>query len=240
MRHLLWFRAGKRRADFQGLHTGVDVEASTQLLRSSGPSQVHLGLLRSIISGGVVCGQRASRAGFSSSQFCEFCHMRTEESVQHLFWECPAWKEVRTKHALATASWRPDWPACLSCCGVLCDQAVILTPPPSESPVPGPLPATGPVVLHLDECFVSGRVEVYTDGACVHNQIPSLRRAGVGAWWADNHPMNVSVPLEGHTQTNNRAELSAVLHVLKHEPRDVHIKTDSEYVLQGCLRHRFT
>ena len=83
-------------------------------------------------------------------------------------------------------------------------------------------------------------MEVYTDGACVHNQIPSLRRAGYGAWWADDHPMNVSLPLAGHTQTNNRAELSAVLHVLQHEPRDVHIKTDSEYVLQGCLRHRFT
>ena len=44
--------------------------------------------------------------------------------------------------------------------------------------------------------------------------------------------------MEGHEQTNNRAELSAVLHVLTHESRDVHIKTDSEYVLNGCLKHR--
>jgi ribonuclease HI len=29
------------------------------------------------------------------------------------------------------------------------------------------------------------------------------------------------------------------LHVLAKEARDVHIKTDSEYVLKGCLQHRF-
>ena len=30
-----------------------------------------------------------------------------------------------------------------------------------------------------------------------------------------------------------------MLHVLRHEQRDVHIKTDSDYVLKGCLKHRF-
>jgi len=45
--------------------------------------------------------------------------------------------------------------------------------------------------------------------------------------------------LAGPAQTNNRAELSAVLHALQSETRDAHIKTDSEYVLHGCLKHRF-
>ena len=103
----------------------------------------------------------------------------------------------------------------------------------------GPEPDAEPPVLHLDECTLAGKVEVFTDGACVHNQSAQLRRAGFGVWWADGHDGNLSAPLEGHAQTNNRAELSAVLHVLKYEPRDVHIKTDSAYVLNGCLKHRF-
>ena len=73
----------------------------------------------------------------------------------------------------------------------------------------------------------------------MHNHIPCLRKAGFGAWWADGHPMNASCALEGHVQTNNRAELAAVLHALRNESRDVHIKTDSAYVLRGCLQHRW-
>jgi len=252
-RHLQWSRAGKRRKDLKGLQLGVDVEASTQLLRTSGKTQVHKGLLRSILSGGVVCGQRAFKAGFSAQPFCKFCSSSVAETVHHLFWECPAWAHIRVEHELAKASWRPDWPPCFSCCGILCHGVVI---PIDAAPVidhaPGTIQSSSQrrgrrksvkpraVILHVDECFIAGRIDVYTDGACVHNQISILRRAGFGAWWADNHELNVSKPLEGYAQTNNRAELAAVLHVLRHEPRDVHIKTDSAYVWQGCLKHRHT
>ena len=40
----------------------LDVEASTALLRASGKQQVHKGLLRSILVGGVACGHRAHKA----------------------------------------------------------------------------------------------------------------------------------------------------------------------------------
>ena len=44
--------------------------------------------------------------------------------------------------------------------------------------------------------------------------------------------------MPGHVQTNNRAELAAVLAVLQREHRNVLIKTDSSYVYNGCLKHR--
>ena len=159
-------------------------------------------------------------------------------------WTCSAIVKQVSRHPLATSSWRADWPACLSCCGILCDRAVIEVPSVSQRPeaavVVTPEPDAEPPIMHLDECTINGRVEVYTDGSCVHNQSAKLRRAGFGAWWADGHEQNCSAPLEGHVQTNNRAELSAVLHVLAAETRPVHIKTDSKYVLDGCLKHRFT
>ena len=49
----------------------------------------------------------------------------------------------------------------------------------------------------------------------------------------------MSEPLPGRTQTNQRAELLAVIRVLEIEPRPLHIKTDSQYVLDGCRQHRF-
>ena len=109
----------------------------------------------------------------------------------------------------ATASWRPDWPSCLSCCGLLCDGAA-MSSPSSSSAEPPPLakdPSSEPLVLLLDERFISSRVEVSTDGARVYNQVAILRQAGLGAWWADWHPSNISKPLEGPCQTNNQAEL---------------------------------
>ncbi len=236
-RQLLWSRAGQRRADLQGLETGVETESTCQLLRASKKSQIHKGMLRSILAGGVVSGKRAQKAGFSSSEACEFCTCHAAESVHHLFWECPAWAHVRAKHSLATGSWRADWPACFSCCGVLSDGVIIPTPQEDAKYLASESEGK-PLVLHLDEVLHDGMVEVYTDGACLHNQVATLRKAGYGAWWADGHPANISMALPGHVQTNNRAELAAVLHVLQVEPRKLLIKTDSDYVLKGCLYHR--
>ncbi|CAE8724944.1 unnamed protein product, partial [Polarella glacialis] len=86
--------------------------------------------------------------------------------------------------------------------------------------------------------IMAAEVVVYTDGACVRNQHKALRRAGCGAFWGPGHIQNWSAPLRGRCQTNQRAELQAVAHVLQHEARDVHIKSDSEYVVKGFLRHR--
>ena len=59
------------------------------------------------------------------------------------------------------------------------------------------------------ELLVDGRVVVVMDGACRNNQHERSRLAGVGAFWAADHPFNVSEPLSGIEQTNNRAELTA-------------------------------
>ncbi|TKR77050.1 hypothetical protein L596_018098 [Steinernema carpocapsae] len=58
----------------------------------------------------------------------------------------------------------------------------------------------------------SGRLlpVVYTDGACSSNGRKNAR-AGYGVYWGDDHPDNVSKPLEGSVATNNRAELQAVV-----------------------------
>lgn len=75
---------------------------------------------------------------------------------------------------------------------------------------------------------------VYTDGACTDNGKEGAR-AGIGVWFADGDPRNVSEALDGPTQTNNRAELTAALRAIALCPRGtrMQVRTDSRYVLLG-------
>ena len=78
-------------------------------------------------------------------------------------------------------------------------------------------------------------VHVYTDGACTKNGSSSAR-AGIGVFWGQDDPRNVSEPLPpGERHTNNRAELLAIERALDGaEPvlrrgATLHIHTDSQY-----------
>ncbi len=74
------------------------------------------------------------------------------------------------------------------------------------------------------------KVIVYTDGACSGNP-------GPGGWGALLLFGTIEKEISGGEAetTNNRMELMAVIKALKvlKEPCDVHIHTDSKYVLQG-------
>lgn len=82
---------------------------------------------------------------------------------------------------------------------------------------------------------------VYTDGACEHNQTPSKRRAGVGVWFGERHPYNVSRRPFG-MDTNNQAELEAILDAVqiirtRLDPTCKYhwiLKTDSNYSVK-CI-----
>ena len=82
------------------------------------------------------------------------------------------------------------------------------------------------------------RVVIYTDGSCTQPSQPDLRRAGYAAYWGNEHPANFALPLEGLAQSNQRAELAAVVRCISQDPRRLHIKTDSMYVLKGANRAR--
>lgn len=116
-------------------------------------------------------------------------------------------------------------------------------PPGNLEECTGPVPHGGhegstPIPRNrYGEFYSAGRVIVFTDGACRGNQWKRARAAGCGAFWAEDHPFNLSSPLEGDEQTNNRAELRAVLHVVQVEVRAVEIRTDSAYVHNGVTKY---
>jgi ribonuclease HI len=77
---------------------------------------------------------------------------------------------------------------------------------------------------------------VYTDGSCVNNGSANAE-AGIGIYFAESDPRNVSHRVEGK-QTNNTAELGAIIHlhpIIKSDiakGKKIAIVSDSEYAIR--------
>ncbi|KAI9877275.1 MAG: hypothetical protein M1830_004358 [Pleopsidium flavum] len=86
------------------------------------------------------------------------------------------------------------------------------------------------VKLHANGAADSGMLRVYTDGSSLRNGAAGAR-GGVGVYFGPDDDRNVSEPLLGSRQTNQRAELTAMSRALEISPRhrDVTIFTDSKY-----------
>lgn len=113
-----------------------------------------------------------------------------------------------------------------------------ISPPRSVAPTSSTFRPSGAVVANVKE-DEPGYDVVYSDGACKGNgQVGSV--AGVGVWWGWNDSRNIAERCPGD-QTNNRAELIAIVRALETAPlsqRPLMIKTDSKYSIQ-CFESWF-
>ena len=73
---------------------------------------------------------------------------------------------------------------------------------------------------------------VWTDGSAD----ASKKSVGYAVWWASEHPLNYSRRMNYPTNTNNEAELTAILHALTVVPveQSLEIITDSEIAVKVC------
>ena len=74
---------------------------------------------------------------------------------------------------------------------------------------------------------------IWTDGASANNQDSRFTRAGAGIWYGRAHPLNMSALLPGLLQSNQRAELFALLLACVRDPRPLDVRSDSMYVVSG-------
>lgn len=83
-----------------------------------------------------------------------------------------------------------------------------------------------------------GYVQVYTDGACSANG-RSGARAGLGVYWADGHPLNISEPVTGRA-TNNCGEIQAATRAIKlaqqNGVKKLSINTDSQFLINSVTK----
>ena len=84
-------------------------------------------------------------------------------------------------------------------------------------------------------------IYVYTDGGCINNGKPNAI-AGVGVYFGENDPRNVSRRFKGK-QTNNTAEINAMIDVTEilkkeiKENRQIYIYYDSDYAMKACTSY---
>ncbi|CAG8818422.1 34698_t:CDS:1, partial [Racocetra persica] len=77
------------------------------------------------------------------------------------------------------------------------------------------------------------KIQIWTDGSSFNNST-TRAQVGIGVFWKDNDPNNLSKRLPGLEQTNNRAEIYAViraLEVCEIKIKPLEIMTDSKYVI---------
>ena len=231
-----WTRAAARRHDMAGLHdtAGMDRDNTCAELNSRSISPFQRGCLRSIISGSVRLGERLFQAGLWNTPLCIFCG-HENESVEHCFWRCPAWDSLRMDPDLPRGVELHELPSCTKQCGIFMytrEEHHFVQALRCGFHVPStPRPVSGQYVGA--EFAHAGRVVCWTDGACSNNQYRHLRRGGCGVFYAVGHPSNKAYPLPGVEQTNQRAELHAIISAIESEPRFLEVRTDSKYVCDG-------
>ncbi|KAH7270569.1 ribonuclease H-like domain-containing protein, partial [Fusarium redolens] len=97
-----------------------------------------------------------------------------------------------------------------------------------------PTPAPKAAPRAEPSCEESGNLlKIWTDGSSLANgQADS--RAGLGVYFGPNDKRNLAERLPGEPQTNQRAELMAILRALEIAPstQDVQIVTDSQYSIK--------
>ena len=229
-----WRSAAKRRLDCAGMDalTGIDKLSTCALLNSSSTTHTEKGDLRSILSGSVRFGERLCEAGIWHSSICPFCRM-APESLVHVWWHCPAWQHLRFDPDLPVDSTRRAWPQCSQSLGVFVEDEQ-LHAFQQQDIAGGEVPEADPQPWQGHETQEDGHIVVWTDGACRNNQDSRLRRAGAGVYYGRSHPNNIAFALPGECQTNQRAELFAVILALSREDRALEVRTDSKWVFEGA------
>jgi len=234
LRCAMWKAVAVRRQDCAGLEASQGVDRIATLKYSGKCKPFEQGCLRSILSGSLRTRDRLHKANLAESPLCCFCGLASE-TLQHLWWHCPAWQCCRFKPDLPSEQERRQLPMCTQNLGIFMDD-------PDLTEFQQLVPQGG--AISADECILPGdidaeliaddRVVVWTDGACRHNQDSRLRRAGAGIFYAKGSSRNSAWALDGRDQTNQRGELLAVVQVLRADNRRLEVRTDSQYVYKGA------
>ena len=116
--------------------------------------------------------------------------------------------------------------------GSLADCFRIFTNPDQISNLPANRLAANRTNLRLQE------VSIYTDGACLNNGKEDAR-SGSGVWLGPDHENNRALRTPGSSQSNQVAEMIAVIAAVEIAPKNQPLKivTDSKYAIEGLTTH---
>lgn len=94
---MLWTKASNSRKNLRGLHVGIDKDSTVKLLNSNVLSPYDKGILRAILPDGIAAQKYLFSTKQAQHPVCNYCWQEIE-SLEHLFWFCPAWDNIRRTH----------------------------------------------------------------------------------------------------------------------------------------------
>ncbi|KAJ9444071.1 putative RNA-directed DNA polymerase from transposon X-element, partial [Diplonema papillatum] len=108
LRNRLWKRLETRRPSFSGI-TNIAIESTNALWTQNAL------LIRVALAGGVNTAEYTSRFRQGGSPACTLCGSGALEDEHHVYWDCTAFENIRTKpeYAGIAQSDRRLWPSCL-------------------------------------------------------------------------------------------------------------------------------
>ena len=221
---------------------GIDRTATMALHNSRKTSPFDAGVLRALLTGSVRLQQRLHAAQLADTDTCPFCR-EEPETLEHCFWRCPCWDHIRRQFDIPAADARNEWPRCTRECGIFLERDEVLRAndaleeeeAAADAMIQEWCLAADTSAGFEGEHWSGVRTTVWTDGASRNNSDSRICRAGCGAYYAPDHPLNLSCILPGRVQSNQRAELLAIVLALRRDARQLDIRTDSKYCWAGAV-----
>ncbi|KAJ9451563.1 hypothetical protein DIPPA_24879 [Diplonema papillatum] len=114
LRNRLWKRLETRRPSFSGI-TNIAIESTNALWTTRHCPPQNALLIRVALAGGVNTAEYTSRFRQGGSPACTLCGSGALEDEHHVYWDCTAFENIRTKpeYAGIAQSDRRLWPSCL-------------------------------------------------------------------------------------------------------------------------------
>lgn len=234
-RRALWAATARRRPrDSAGIEGGVDLSAVIRELRGAPPMLA--GALRCVVTGATSTAARRERQGGDVDARCSRCDAGAEEDERHRFWECSCPDRAEARRAAGLSEefaqlMLDEAPPAMACRGLLPAEWTSVEARPA--PLPGGMPQGW---WHQDASKKLAGV-IATDGAADEPTDPRFRRAAWG-FVAEEGGRRRWGPLAGEPQTVFRAELTAVIEVLRalDWERGATILIDNTAVVQALRR----
>eukprot|EP00973_Karenia_brevis_P083223 11538719-Karenia_brevis.AAC.1 len=110
LRWATWKQAAARWSDMAGIQCGIDRPATLALLGSQMLNDCEKGILRAVLTGAMNTQVRLHKAGVVDGPCCPYCGTGEVEDVEHMWWHCPAWEQIRQKHRSVWFAFRNEWP----------------------------------------------------------------------------------------------------------------------------------
>ena len=210
LRRMAWRRAEMRSQNMQGLED-LDYKQSTMLWRWKKLDNHIQRLLEIVLSNAVWTRERVFRhtnGRLASSPKCTFCDTDEDETLEHLYWNCPRWGDIRQNFPLARIIFEKTQHSITKRCGL-----VLRSEDHSDSQV---INMQNMMATILQARYAAGKIEASSYDLGIQSTDPEeqIPEPGDASRIPHDPEERVAVSVEGAPGQNNNARIPHDLEIV--------------------------